>query len=218
MDWSEILNIDASDPGIKRLNEHSVQTNLPRKKMLIQQNARVDRVYLVQSGSLVVKYLSYDGTEVWLATLEQGAIIGEISALCSQLSSASVEASTEASLIAVPQTVFLDAMDSSGDFAIAVAKMLARRIADTSMNLSSHVALKIEDRLYNVLRGLAVEDAESNDLLVTNPPSVSDLAVRIHASREATSRAFAKLVKRGSLTKLGRDVFLTRSFRETGTT
>ena len=201
MNWSDLLSIDPADQGIEILNQRSSRLDFNKKEILILQDEPIQDVFLVTSGLLQAKSILADGSEVWLANLGPGAIVGEISALYSEVSSANVEIARNATVLRVAQKDFLEAMNRSGTFAVAVARMLARRIANTSSSLTSHVALKIEVRLLNALNMLAT-DIDGSDLrLVVDPPSISELAVRIHASREATSRAYRQLIDRGSLIK-----------------
>ena len=199
MKWSELLNVDPSDPGIGVLNEHSNIRHLRRAETLIHQDERIQHVSLVTTGLLQARFVTFEGTEVWLANLPLGAIVGEISALCNRLSSAHVSAVEPTQVLIAPQSIFLNAMTTSSAFALAVARILAARIADTSNSLSSHVALKIEDRLLNALKTMDVQIEGDNMLLVPSVPAISELAVRIHASREATSRAYTRLKRQGVL-------------------
>ncbi|MEP1144250.1 MAG: Crp/Fnr family transcriptional regulator [Henriciella sp.] len=201
MNWSGLLGVDPKDEGVQHLDENTSAQRLRKNEILIHQDAPVPHVYLVKSGLLQAKFVSFEGAEVWLANLGPGAIVGEISALCSRLSSSNVEAAEPTEVLLVPQKVFLDALSRSSKLALAVASMLAGRIADTSTSLTSHVALKIEYRLMNALKTMAERGQRGEDLKVARAPSMLQLAVRIHASREATSRAYAKLLKRGVLIK-----------------
>lgn len=201
MKWSQLLNVDPSDPGIGLLNDHSSLRTLDKNETLIRQDERINHVFLVNSGLLQAKFVTFEGTEVWLANLPAGAIVGEISALCDRLSSAHVSAVEPTQVLIAPQSKFLSAMTTSSVFALAVARILAARIADTSNSLSSHVALKIEDRLLNALKTMDTQVMGDHSILVPSMPTISELAVRIHASREATSRAYARLTRQGVLEK-----------------
>ena len=152
MKWSELLSVDPSDSGIGVLNDQSNTRHLQKNETLIHQDERIDHVCLVKTGMLQARFVTFEGTEVWLANLPAGAIVGEISALCDRLSSAHVSAVEPTQVLVAPQSTFLNAMTTSSAFAFAVARILAARIADTSNSLSSHVALKIEDRLLNALK------------------------------------------------------------------
>lgn len=208
MNWSDLLDVAPNDPGVELLNKNTTLQTVQKNEILIHQDSTVEHVYLVSKGLLQAKFVSFEGAEVWLANLGPGAITGEISALCDRLSSANVEAAARSEVLAVPQAVFLKAMSQSSAFAVAVSKMLAGRIADTSNSLTSHVALKIEYRLLNALKLMATSTSQTAEIRIAPPPSVSELAVRIHASREATSRAFTRLLKRGVLEKTQREIVI----------
>ncbi len=201
MNWSDLLSVAPNDPGVDFLNKNTTTQSLKKNEILIHQDSVVEQVYLVKTGLLQAKFVSFEGSEVWLANLAPGAIVGEISALCERLSSANVEAASKSAVLAVPQAVFLKAIAQSSILAVAISKMLAERIADTSNSLTSHVALKIEYRLLNALKTMAQSGPQGPTIIVSPSPSVSALSVRIHASREATSRAFTRLLKRGVLEK-----------------
>ncbi|MEL6727213.1 MAG: Crp/Fnr family transcriptional regulator [Pseudomonadota bacterium] len=208
MNWSDLLDVAPNDPGVELLDKNTTAQTVQRNEILIHQDSVVGQVYLVSAGLLQAKFVSFEGAEVWLANLGPGAVTGEISALCDRLSSANVEAAEKSEVLAVPRAVFLRAMSQSSAFAVAISRMLAGRIADTSNSLTSHVALKIEYRLLNALKLMAGSTAQATEIRVAPPPSVSELAVRIHASREATSRAFTRLLKRGVLEKRQREILV----------
>jgi CRP/FNR family cyclic AMP-dependent transcriptional regulator len=201
MKWSELLSVDPSDPGIGVLNDHSNIRHLQKNETLIHQDERIDHVSLVKTGMLQARFVTFEGTEVWLANLPAGAIVGEISALCDRLSSAHVSAVEPTQVLVAPRSTFLNAMMASSAFGLAIARILAARIADTSNSLSSHVALKIEDRLLNALKTMDTIFVGDAAILVTSVPAISELAVRIHASREATSRTYTRLTRQGVLEK-----------------
>lgn len=193
-DWGTIIG-DSHDIAAETLNKKSTLRHLTSGTILIHQDEEIDHVYLVTAGSFEVVTTEMDGSEIWLADLQFGEIVGEVSALYSHSSTSSVLARAPSEVLAVSRSDFLYAMDSSGKFARAVASLLAERIAKTSEHLSNKVSKSVQNRLRQYLISLALTDAESNQLKIKSAPPVAEICDRIHATREATSRAMTNLQK-----------------------
>lgn len=190
--WTSVIGSDANKAA-ELLNKKSALRHVERGTFLIHQDEAINHVFLVTSGLLEAVSIQIDGSEVWLADLQPGDIVGEVSALYSHKSSSSVVAHSPSQVLAVSRSEFLSALDSCGKFAHAVASLLAERIANTSQNLSDKVSKNVQYRLFDFLQTLATVEDETGVKRVVSPPPISEICERIHATREATSRAMTKL-------------------------
>lgn len=209
-DWS-ILTGETEDTAAETLNMKSTQRHLAKGTTLIHQDEEIEHVYLVKSGSLEVVTTEMDGTEIWLADLQFGEIVGEVSALYSHTSTSSVLARAHSEVLTVSRSDFLQAMDSSGKFARAVASLLAQRIARTSEHLSQKVSKSVQKRLRNYLISIATVDDATKHLKIKSYPPIAEICDRIHATREATSRAMTNLQKSKAITRSNGEITIYRS-------
>ncbi|MEL7453166.1 MAG: Crp/Fnr family transcriptional regulator [Pseudomonadota bacterium] len=203
--WAKFCQSNTSEAGVQRLAHGSQRRDLAAKATLIEQDEPGSTVYLVVSGKLKAVQYSSGGHEIWLADIEQDELTGEMAVLDQEGRSSDVLAVQPSSLISISQHLFLNELDSGGPFALAVTRMLARRLKRTSLQLSNSVAINVSGRLHGELIRIAEPmSAEEEPVFeIDNPPSVSALAKRIHATREATSRAMSALERQGLVSRSG---------------
>jgi CRP-like cAMP-binding protein len=160
---------------------------------------QLDRtVYLLVSGSLRTLLYHADGQEVWLTDASPGELAGEIAALTGGARTSSVFTRSQVCVVAVEQAAFLSIAAEHGVVGLAVARLLARRLAHTSRQMADLAALPVASRLHRELLRLGHPSKTNGELVrLEEPPSVSALAQRIHASRETTSRALRELERHG---------------------
>lgn len=201
--WARAVNLSDNHPAIARLVKASHSRSLNRGDVLIVQEDPADAVFVVASGRLRAVRYTRNGHEIWLADFLQGALVGEMSALTGVLRSSMVIASENTKIQHVSKSLFLEVMLADGEFATAVARLLAERIGDTSSHLADVVGMSVTTRLHVELCKLATMQTDDDEVFewIDRRP-VTELAVRIHASREATSRAFSALERSGLIKRL----------------
>ena len=166
--------------------------------LLIEQGDEGGSVFLVLSGSLKAVWYTQNGHEIWLSDISRGEIVGEFSALSEGPRSSSVVSNEYTELVEIPIARFRAALDASNSLTRKIATNLAIRIQATSKQVIALVGLPLAARLHAELQRIGNrEHSDSESVIVNEPPTVSQLAEKIHASREATSRAFSILQKRG---------------------
>jgi CRP-like cAMP-binding protein len=98
----------------------------------------------------------------------------------------------------VHRDAFLSTAAQHAELAVALARLLARRLGATSTQVADLVALSVPHRLLGELMRLGAQTSDDSELFfIPTPPTVSALGQRIHATREATSRALGELETRG---------------------
>ncbi|MEM6946672.1 MAG: Crp/Fnr family transcriptional regulator [Pseudomonadota bacterium] len=194
--WAKFCAADISTSGVQRLAAASRPRRLAPRAALMEQDQEGSQVYLVGKGRLKAVRYSEEGDEIWLAELSPGDLIGEMSALECHRRSSAVEAQDEALVFSISNTVFLAELQAEGPFSLAVARLLAKRVRDTSARFADTLAKNVEARLHQELLGLAkrADPAGAGPGLVLRPrPEILVLAKRIHATRESCSRALSAL-------------------------
>ncbi len=200
--WAVFLGVAEDHPGVASLAAASRMHVIKRGVILLQEAGRDDTVFLVAAGVLRTARYTQEGQEVWFTDIKKGELIGEIAALTGGPRSSSVTAATAAVVFGVERAVFLEIARLHGQVGLAVARLLARRLVNTSTQVADLAALSVQNRLHRELARLSTS-AEDGKVIVrfSDTPSVTQLGHRIHATREATSRALRDLEMRGLLAR-----------------
>lgn len=196
--WSTFIGLPPNHPAVAALARASNPMKLSPGEALVGEGDEDRTVFLVVSGALRAVRHTRNGHEVWLADIAAGEITGDMAALMGVRRTSSVLAKAPTTLFAVPPDAFLAIAQAHADFAVALARMLATRLHATSTHLAGLVALPVSTRLHGELAALG-EQTSDPEVFALAAPTVTGLSHRIHATREATSRALKDLERRGFL-------------------
>ena len=158
-----------------------------RGQTLMHEGDHSDAAWYVVDGRLRVFRMSADGAMVALAQRSKGDIIGELSLIDGETRCASVIALEDSKVVLIPQSVFNLWLKTEVIFASALVYQLARQLRESSQQTFSIAAAPIAARLAAELFRLATRN-DDNFLHIAVVPSVTDLAVRINATRESVSK------------------------------
>jgi CRP/FNR family cyclic AMP-dependent transcriptional regulator len=154
-------------------------------------------VFLVTKGRVRVWQTAGDGTDVVLAVVATGGLLGELSALDGQPRSASAVAVELVTAVVVPADRFVDFLQTRPGVAVHLLRLVARRLRDADGRHAEVVSQDVEGRLARRLLELAGENGDGRGIRgVTH----DELAGWVGASREAISRTLAGMRKAGWLT------------------
>ncbi|MEO1459085.1 MAG: Crp/Fnr family transcriptional regulator [Pseudomonadota bacterium] len=196
--WAKFCALDKGHALISQLSDASQQKQLRRDETLINQGDAVDGVYLVVAGQLRAVRYTANGHEIWLSDLFGGDLVGEIAVLADTKRTSALLASRPTSLLSIATHTFVAAILDHGVFGLALAKQFSKRLEATSGQLADLMGMPVDVRLHAELVRAGQQDSSDDEMFViTSVPKVSALGQRIHASREATSRALSSLEKRG---------------------
>lgn len=196
--WADFANVPIDHDVIALLARASHQNVYTSGECLVSQADPAKHVYLVVEGRFKAVAYSENGHEIWLSDANPGDLVGEIAVLESTQRTSSVVADEASVAIGVSNQVFLEALKMSGEFSLSITRLLARRLFATSSQLTELVTIPVAARLHSELMRIGEPDPQDREVFwVRQVHSVSDLAERIHATREATSRAMSQLEKRG---------------------
>lgn len=196
--WQTFIGTNSKEIIGSGLIEASRIRRLKSGHILIQQDDTARSVYLVLSGSFKAVWFTRNGHEIWLSDILSGEIVGEFAAFSDGIRSSTVVTCDPSSCIEVPIDDFRSALASSNALTMKIASILSNRVQATSQQVVALVGLPLAARLHAELQRIGTrESADVESVIVNQPPTVSELAEKIHASREATSRALSALQKRG---------------------
>ena len=121
-----------SDTDIDWMITHGTRRTVPAGRVLIQEGATSEAVYVVVDGALSVSVASLGGREI--ARLLSGEIVGEMSFVDSRPPSATVTALEDSLVLALPRASLqarLEEVDFAARFYRAIAVFLADRLRST---------------------------------------------------------------------------------------
>jgi CRP/FNR family cyclic AMP-dependent transcriptional regulator len=206
----------ASTPETRMLSEVALFRGLPAEQ-LSRIGARVRRktlpagahvitaedpgetVYVVLEGSVKVFVTRSDGTEVVLAVLGRGELIGEMSLADSLGRSANVITLEETNFLLMDRGTFRASVEELPTMALNLANVLSRRLRLANAHLRAVAAMDVPGRVAAQVLALAREYGEpssKNGTLIPLPLTQSDLAALVGASRVRVNQAIAFYKKR----------------------
>ncbi len=160
-------------------------------------------VYFVLKGKVRIFKISPGGDETSIAIFSTNDVIGELAALDQQPRSATAKAISSASLLAMTESRFLDALQTMPRLALGMARMLAQKLRWTSAYAESIAQFDAAGRLLHIILlhneryGEMLEAGKRYQLNVGL--NQSDLASMVGARREWVNRILSEWRRRGLL-------------------
>lgn len=196
--WLQCLGSEISSKVIDRVVDASSRVRLGARETLVDQKDEGGNVFLLTSGCLKAVRYSERGHEIWLSEFNPGDLVGEIASLTNRQRSSALVAMEKSELLAIPEKDFRSLMKTQADFASSIARIVAQRLVDTSKRLAELMVDPVVMRLYSELIRLGSPiDGDEERLALPKGYSITRIGDRIHATREATSRALSTLEDRG---------------------
>jgi CRP/FNR family transcriptional regulator, cyclic AMP receptor protein len=186
---------------LARLAEHLHERPFPPNSSVMIAEQPGEAVYVILSGSVKVNALRPDGTEVVLAVLGAGEILGEMSVADSLGRSASVVTLEETRLLWMDRRTFRASVAESTILARNLAEILSRRVRVANARLISLASLDVPGRVASQLLSLAREYGQETPEGVRIPMRLtqSDLAALVGSSRVSVNGALGQFRKRGAI-------------------
>ena len=165
---------------------------IPRGTVLLQEDGSAYAAWLLLAGRARVFRVSRDGDLVVLAHRLPGELIGELAVIDGGPRSGSALALEALSAIRIESARFASLMADNADFAHGVALQLAARLRETSDRTFAMAAASIPARVAAELLRLATPATVPGQAVIKSPPTITELSVRVNASRESVSKAFSR--------------------------
>jgi CRP/FNR family transcriptional regulator, cyclic AMP receptor protein len=177
---------DLRSEQLSKLAARLHQRTIPSGANIITAEERADSVYVILDGTAKVYVTHTDGTEVILAILGAGEIVGEMSAADSLGRSASVMTLEDSTLLWMDRRTFLSSMEEMPTIARNLVGILSRRLRLADTNTRSLAALDVHGRIAAQLLAFAREYGEplpDGGILIPLRLTQTDLAGLVGASR-----------------------------------
>ena len=182
-----------------------IPRSFPRETRIFHEGDPGDACYIVREGSARVTREHPDGRAITLATMGPGAIFGELAMLDGERRSASVEATENTELVALPASDMRKLIRGHPEMAEKLVVALTRRLREANERISRQSFQTVPSRVAGVLNQLLADEAVTP--LVRDGVTIrlrqADLAQLAGTSRESVSRFLATL-ERAGVVRVGR--------------
>ena len=199
---------ELSEVACGKLAKLSRRRSVKKRDILFMESAKGDAVYLLVSGSIQLIKTNLDGKETVIKTVKEGELFAEVILFEKPRYPVTAIARTEAEVIELPRTGFLNLLNEEefrNDFmAMLMAKQ--RYLAERIQQLTS---MDVEERFTEFLREQYGEQAR-----ITPDLSKKDIASALGATPETFSRLLQKLEKRGGFKWNGKSIEVDPAFWE----
>lgn len=168
-------------------NEHEPSTTL------IHQGDETRHVFVLLAGLARAFLSSEQGVLVFIEEYGRGDIFGDLQLTQRTTQEAEVVAATQIGLLQIEGRVLAGFAERHGSIGLALSRILFARLQRSTLRIFERTALSAAGRVYSELLRLG----ERSDNVLSPPPVVSDLALRVGTTRETASRCLGTLIRRG---------------------
>ena len=196
---------ELSEPELDRVGQVAVPRSFPRETRVFHEGDPGDACYIIRTGSCRVTREHPDGRAITLANLGPGSIFGELAMLDGESRSASVEATEDTELLALPARDVRALIRRHPEMAEKLVVALTRRLREANERITRQSFQTVPSRVAGVLNQLLAEGELTPQMRdgVTIRLRQSDLAQLAGTSRESVSRFLATL-ERAGVVRVGR--------------
>jgi CRP-like cAMP-binding protein len=197
----------ASEETLRRLAAVAAWRSYDPGGMILDLDDPSGDVWFVVEGMVRIQVRTPAGREVVLSDIGAGGMFGEVAAIDGAPRSAGATALVRSRLCSVPAAPFLEAACSTPEASLALLRTVTAILRRQSKRLVERDTLPVRLRVYAELLRLSrprltqATEAKPEERVVSPPPRRHTFAARIGARREAVSREFADLTRRGVITK-----------------
>jgi len=183
-----------------------MRRSVTRGAAVMREGDAVDCLYIVISGRVKVMVGEADGKETILSILGPGEFFGEMGIIDDNPRSASVVAIEPCELLALTKMAFRKFLVENPDLAMAVMRVLVRRLREADRKIGSLAMLDVYGRVARLL--LDMSESVNGQRVVTRRISKQDIAKMIGASREMVHKVMKDLQVSGYIEVQGSIIVL----------
>jgi CRP/FNR family cyclic AMP-dependent transcriptional regulator len=191
---------------LRALAPSFMRRSAARATVIVAEGDQVDYLYIVISGRLKVMMGEADGKEAILGFIAPGEIFGEMGLIDDGPRSASVVAIEPCELLLLTKRAFRQCMAENYDAAMAVMRVLVRRLRGADRKIGSLAMLDVYGRVARLL--LDMSENVNGQRIVARRLTKQDIAKMIGASREAVSLVMKDLELNGYFEVRGSTIVL----------
>jgi CRP/FNR family transcriptional regulator, cyclic AMP receptor protein len=168
--------------------------NHPARATILRTGDQAQSIHLMLEGVAQAIALSFDGRLVLVQDYRRGDLFGEGAILANARIDEDVIAVDPVSAAQFGALGFIGLMEKHSSVAIAVSRVLTRRLATANRRMVEGATLSSNGRIHAELLRRA-RASEHNE--IRPAPVLTELALHVQTARETVSRAIGNLEKRG---------------------
>ena len=192
-----------SDQEIEAIAARAVPRRVARGLAILRRGDPNAGMIVVMTGRVRVSVVSEDGKEVTLTVLGPGQVLGEMSLLDGEPSSADVTAQEDCVLLVIERGQFLNLLRQNSELCLHLMALLTRRLRQTNAALEDMALLDLPTRLGRLLNRLAKDYGipVRTGTRIEVKLSQKDLSTLVGASREKVNKQIREWEDVGALGK-----------------
>ena len=183
-----------SEEELKTLCEVTKTRRVGKNTLVINEGDVSSSMYFIKEGRVNSTLSNEDGKEVILSSLQKGDHFGELSLLDGEPRSTNIITMEKCEFIILHKDDFYKLLKNNSKIAINVIKYLCGKVRYITKNVESLALMDVYGRLVRLLHDLS-EESETGKLVVQQPLTHKDIALRVGSSREMISRILKELEK-----------------------
>ncbi|QHI69233.1 Crp/Fnr family transcriptional regulator [Tichowtungia aerotolerans] len=195
-----------SEAACEKLAALSHRKTVKKRDILFMEESKGDAVYLLVSGDIQLVKTNMDGRETVIKTVKCGELFAEVILFEKPRYPVTAIARTEAEVIELPRTGFLNLLDEP-EFRNDFMAMLMAKQRYLTERIQQLTSMDVEERFTEFLREHYGEQES-----ITPGLSKKDIASAIGATPETFSRLLQKLEKRGGFQWDGKTIHTEAAF------
>jgi CRP/FNR family cyclic AMP-dependent transcriptional regulator len=188
-----------TDAQLALINARLHRRQFPSGANVVTVETPGEAVYIIVSGTLKIKVDQPDGTEVIIALLGAGELVGELSVLDSAGRSADAFTQEESVVLWLDRSSFDQLLDEIPVLMRNLLRILTRRIRLSTEQIQALCTLDVYGKVARQLLVFADQYGQVTEEGIKIPVRLtqSDIAGLVGASRERVNQVFVALRKRG---------------------
>lgn len=190
---------NTDDPTLVALAEVAQPRAYKAKDVIFRQGDPGDEFYVIHGGTIRVCRESTSGPPVELVRRHAPESFGELALLDGGTRTATIQAVTRCTLLAIPRDDFLDALHSSRETTLGLLGVVGRMLREATLRGGLMVHLNLEGRVAHQLLTLT----KVTRLVIEGQPWVNvrqaELAQMVGASRQRVNKTLKHFEEQGYL-------------------
>lgn len=184
-----------TDEQARRIADAVAKRRFRRGEAVVEQGQKGNALFILLNGRARVVVGDDKGREVFLAVLEAGDFLGEMSLIDHEPHSATVRAEVQTDMLVLGQREFARCLHDSADLAHSVMQSLVQRLRAADRQIESLALLDVYGRVARAL--LETSEVVDGRRVIRSRVHRQDMAKAVGASREMVSRVMKHLEARG---------------------
>lgn len=168
--------------------------SFPPRAIILSFGAPCEHIYIVLEGLARARASSLDGRQAVLEDYGIGDIIGETALVGTSDSNHEVVAVELVEAAVMLAHVMVALMSTHASIALAISRRMIARLTEQNRRLAESSTLSAPGRIHAEILRLA---RAGNNLTISPPPVLSQIAMHVQSTRETVSRTIGTLQKRG---------------------